>query len=94
MPYVTSSGKHFKLDGPQTKQNPLLRSKGFLIGAALLFCWLALGRQGSAIAAAEASRTAAVPASSFHVTSTEERASLVLATNRTEATANESSSRR
>ncbi|KAL1500425.1 hypothetical protein AB1Y20_013082 [Prymnesium parvum] len=64
MPFISSSGRHFRLDGPSRPPTPL-RVKAILFAAALLFCWLTLRLQGSAVVAAEASRTSAVAASSF-----------------------------
>jgi hypothetical protein len=55
MPYVSSSGKQFRLDGPNRSKS-LLRFKAVLVAVALLMAWLALGQQGSAIRAAEAAR--------------------------------------
>ena len=61
MPYVSSSGRMYRLDGPNRPIFFLLRPKPLLVAAALILAWLALGQQGSAIRAAEASRTRAVP---------------------------------
>lgn len=64
MPYVSSSGRQFRLDGPH-KQTSLMRYKVLLVGAAMVICWVTLGQQGSAAVAAEKFRTLSVPASSF-----------------------------
>ena len=63
MPYVSSSGKLFHLDGPNRKLEQ--KAKPLLLVAAVLICFLTVVRQGTA--AAVAGLSAARPAAASFV---------------------------
>jgi len=51
MPYVSSSGKMFHVDGPVGRRKLEQKAKPLLLGCAVLLCFLAVVRQGTAAAA-------------------------------------------
>ena len=63
MPFVSSSGKVFHVDGPSGRRKLEQKAKPLLLGSAVLLCFGAVLRQGTAAASSTLMSPAAIKAS-------------------------------